>query len=65
MKPNQKKETERWFMQAERDFDDAKFNSSGKRCIFRSNNKERNLGPVFSKTERTGFSIFGGQDELL
>ena len=36
-----------------------------KDVFLESNNKERNLGPVFSKTERTGFSIFGGQDELL
>lgn len=31
MRPNQKKEAERWLMQAERDFDDAKFASNGKR----------------------------------
>jgi HEPN domain-containing protein len=31
MKPNNKKEAERWLMQSERDLDDAKYVSSGKR----------------------------------
>ncbi len=31
MKPNQKRESERWLLQAERDFDDARFSSQGKR----------------------------------
>jgi len=31
MKPDKKKEAKRWLMQAERDFDDAKFASRGKR----------------------------------
>ncbi len=31
MKPNQKRESERWLLQAERDFDDGRFSSQGKR----------------------------------
>lgn len=47
MRPNQKKEAKRWLMQAERDFDDAKFASNGKRynlaCFLAQQSAEKAL----------------------